>query len=234
MPKKDFVMQIIAQLRGLLPYILDLVKAGNYDEAHAVIDQAVREIIGIGTDGLLNLPPGVVLARLQADPAGAWDEKGLFLATVLFEEGEILTRREEEAAAYGRYLYALELLLAVAGDNPEPLPESDLIPDIDRLLALLADYHLPAETCVNLMAYYEGMGDFTAVENVLFDWLENTPAELYSQEVDPAQAGMAFFERLLLLPAAELEAGGLTREEVVVAVADLRELEGEASSDEMP
>lgn len=224
MPKQDFLMRMIEQLRGLLPYILDLARSGNYAEAHAVIDQAVRELVGIGTDGLVKLPDEVIIDRLQADKAVAWDDKCLFLTAVLVEEADILMREGEEAAAYGRYLKALHLLLFVAQAESEPLPTSDLIPDIDQVVEALAGFHLPGDTCVRLMGYYEQMGDYTAVENLLFDWLENTPPELHG-EANPAQTGMEFFQRLLLLPDPNLEKGGLTREEVQIAIQDLLEWE---------
>lgn len=223
MPKQDFLMRMIEQLRGLLPYVLDLVRSGNYSEAHAVIDQAVRQLVGIGTDGLVKLPDETILDRLQADQAAAWDDKCLFLSAMLVEEADILMQEGEEEAAYGRYLKALHLLLFLAQTESEPLPTDDLIPDIDRVVESLADFHLPGETCVRLLGYYEQMGDYTAVENLLFDWLENSPPELVG-EANPAQTGLEIFQRLLLLPDPALETGGLTREEVQLAIQDLLEL----------
>ncbi len=222
MPKQDFLMRMIEQLRGLLPYVLDLARSGNYAEAHAVIDQAVRQLVGIGTDGLVKLPDETILDRLQADHVVAWDDKCLFLSAMLVEEADMLVKEGEEEAAYGRYLKALHLLLFLAQTESEPLPADDLIPDIDRIVESLADFHLPGETCVRLLGYYEQMGDYTAVENLLFDWLENTPPELVG-EANPAQTGLEIFQRLLLLPDIALETGGLTREEIEIAVQDLLE-----------
>ncbi len=222
MPKQDFVMRMIEQLRGLLPYVLDLARSGNYAEAHAVIDQAVQQLMGIGTNGLVKLPDETIIDRLQADHAAAWDDKCLFLTAMLVEEADILVKEGEEEAAYGRYLKSLHLLLFLAQTESEPLPADDLIPDIDRVVDALADFHLPGESCVKLLLYYEQMGDYTAVENLLFDWLENTPPELVG-EANPAQTGLEICQRLLLLPDLALETGGLTREEVELAVQDLRE-----------
>ncbi|MCL4264567.1 MAG: hypothetical protein KJ069_15190 [Anaerolineae bacterium] len=223
MPKQDFLMRMIEQLRGLLPYVLDLARSGNYAEAHAVIDQAARELVGIGTDGLAKLPDEAILDRLQKDHAAAWEDKCQFLTALLVEEADILMQEGEEEAAYGRYLKALHLLLFLARSETEPLPAADLIPDIDQVVEALADFHLPGETCVRLMSYYEQMGDYAAVENLLFDWLENTPPELMG-EANPAQTGLEIFQRLLLLPDPALETGGLTREEVEVAIQDLEAL----------
>ncbi len=223
MPKQDFLMRMIEQLRGLLPYVLDLARSGNYAEAHAVIDQAARELVGIGTDGLAKLPDEAILDQLQKDQAAAWEDKCQFLTALLVEEADILMQEGEAEAAYGRYLKSLHLLLYLARAESEPLPTNDLIPDIDRVVEALADFHLPGESCVRLLGYYEQMGDYTAVENLLFDWLENSPPELYG-EANPAQTGLEIFERLLQLPDATLEQGGLTREEVQIAIQDLLDL----------
>jgi hypothetical protein len=224
MPKQDFLMQMIEQLRGLLPYVLDLVRAGNYDEAHAVIDQAVHELVGIGTDGLVNLPDEVIVDRLQAENTAAWEDKCLFLAGVLYEEAELLVKEGEDGAAYGRYLKALHLLLILAQSGDGANGWSELVPDIDAIVAALADYHLPGETCVKLLRYYEAMGEYTAVENTLFDWLENAPIELRADEANPGKVGLELFQRLRQKPEADLEAGGLSLEEVEAAVAELDEM----------
>lgn len=229
MPKQDFLMRLVEQLRGLLPYILDLVKAGNYDEAHAVIDQAVRELVGIGTDGLVKLPDAVILDRLQADNNTAWEDKCLFLTAVLAEEADILMKErgdgveQPDGRVYARYLKSLNLLLILALSGSET-DDLDLVPDIDRSVLALANTHLPGQTCQNLILYYEQVGDYTAVEDTLFDWLENTPIELRTDESNPWQTGVEIFERLNQKTDAQLEAGGLTREEVSIAMADLAEM----------
>lgn len=228
MPKQDFLMRMIEQLRGLLPYILDMARTGNYREAHAVIDQAVRELVGIGTEGLVNLPDEVILDRVQADSAVAWQDKCLFLAAVLTEEADMLRAQEEEEAAYGRYVKALNLLLMLAHTGDEIDVAGELAPDVDRLVTALADYHVPASTCVYLLQYYEQQGDFTAVENVLFDWLENAPAALRTGSADPGLVGLEMLVRLREKPAADLEAGGLNHDEVEAAIADLQALGYEA------
>jgi CheY-like chemotaxis protein len=224
MPKQDFLMRMVEQLRGLLPYVLDLVRAGNYDEAHAVIDQAVRELVGIGTAGLVNLPDAVILDRLQAENAAAWEDKCLFLAGVLYEEARMLQKQGEEGAAYDRYLKALHLLLILAQSDDDLSERSELVPDIDEMVLALADYHLPGETCVKLMEYYEAMGEYTAVENTLFDWLENAPITFRTDAANPGKAGLELFQRLRQKPEADLEAGGLSLEEVETAIIELFEM----------
>lgn len=221
MPKKDFLMRMLEQLGGLIPYILDLVKSGNYEEAHAVIDQAVREVVGVGSDGVVLLPEAALLERLKADQAIAWEDKCLFLATVLYEEGKVLQAEAEEDMAYGRFIKSLNLLLILALEGQSGPEEPDLVPDIEELLALLAAFHLPGTTCAYLLPYFEKQGDYAAAEDILYDWLELEPEFIRPDDPNPLEIGLAFYGRLQALTDAQLEAGNLSREEVETAVAEL-------------
>lgn len=222
--RRDFLMQMIEQLRGLLPYVLDLARAGNYDEAHAVLNQAVRELVGVGTNGVVNLPDDVIIERLQADNMAAWQDKCLFLTAVLYEEAQMLVEQEAIEAAYGRYIKALNLLLTLAFSDDEVRRHTDLTPDIEQIVSALAGYHLPGYTCLKLMAYYEQMGVYTAVENILFDWLENAPEQFRTNNTNPGQAGLEFFLRLRHKSPAELQMGGLNQAEVEIAIMELCEM----------
>ncbi len=219
MLKKDFIMQLMEQLfQGLLPYILDLVKAGRYDEAHAVIDQAVRELVGIGTDGVVQMPDDVLMGALKADQAISWEAKALFLATVLVEDADILATQDEEDAAYGRTIKALNLCLILSLEGDEDIEENELTPEIDELLTALSEYHLPGQTSAYLIAFYEKEGDYARAEDVLFDWLENNP----TLEPNPVEIGLAFFERLQTRTDEELRQGNLSRDEVASGLAELK------------
>jgi tetratricopeptide (TPR) repeat protein len=221
MPKQDFLMRMLEQLRGLLPYILDLARSGNYEEAHAVIDQAVRELVGIGTDGVVLLPEAVLLDRLRLDESISWEDKCLFLASVLFEEGKVLEVEGQEAKAYGRYTKALNLLLILALQDKDFQERSELIPEIETVLASLADFHLTAVSSAYLLEYYEKVGEFAAAEDVLYDWLEMDIALSRPDDPNALEIGLAFYGRLQTLTDSELEAGNFSRAEVTTAVADL-------------
>lgn len=222
MLKKDFLMRFIEQLQGIIPYLLDLTKAGNYGEAHAVVDQAVREVVGIGTDGVIHLPDDVLLEALRADQGISWEEKALFLATLLYEEAEILVEEGQEEAAYGRYVKALNLLCLLADTEMEEADLAELVPDIERLVTCLDAYHLPAGTAAHLLQYYAQTGNFSAAEDVLFDWLENDEGSAVN--LNPIERGINFYTHLLTLSDEELAAGNLTREEVESGLAELQDL----------
>ncbi|MCP4356952.1 MAG: hypothetical protein GY796_02910, partial [Chloroflexi bacterium] len=207
MPKQDFLMRMLEQLiNGLLPYILDLTRSGHYEEAHAVIDQAVRELIGVGVDSAVKLSDDVLLDRLKTGKAIAWEEKALFLVTIFAEDGEILIKEQEEEAAYGRFVKALNLILLTALHGVEIEPPGDLIPDVDKLQNRLVDYLLPGLTSAYLIAYYEQLGDFAAAEDILFDWLEAEPEIAQSGDPNPVEVGLAFYGRLQQKPDEELAA----------------------------
>src|SRR5690606_34904492 len=118
-----------------------------------------------------------------------------FLTAVLFEQGHVYLAQGEEMAAYGRYLKTLHLLLQLSDVWEESLPDIEFVPDIEAVVSKLAPYHLPSQTCVALLGYYEQMKDYTAVENLLFDWLENTPEAMQAIGESPAQVGLHIFQR---------------------------------------
>jgi len=222
MPKQDFLMRMLEQLiNGLLPYILDLARSGYYEEAHAVIDQAVRELVGVGTNSVVRLPDETLLDQLKADKGIAWEEKALFLATILAEDGEILVKEREEEAAYGRYAKALNLILLTALHGVDIEPPADLIPDVDNLLDQLSAYLLPGRSSAYLIAYYEQLGNFAAAEDVLFDWLEAEPEIAQPGDPNPVEVGLAFYGRLQQKPDEELVTGNLSREEIAESLTEL-------------
>lgn len=59
------------------------------------------------------------------------------------------------------------------------------------------------------------------MENMLFDWLENAPAEFRTGSADPGLVGLEILVGLREKSAADLEAGGLSHEEVEAAITDL-------------
>lgn len=220
MPRQDFVMQLLAQLRGVLPYILDLVRAGNYHEAHALIDQSVRELVGVGLDGVMRLEETAVIELLQRRHSTAWEEGYLFLVAMLTEESEILLAEGETDRGVARAFKALNLLLYLGVQDGE-LPQHELIPSVDSLLTRVADYHLPPQSSAYLLQYLEAQGEFAAAENVLFDWVEADTAVSTDHVPNPIETGVAFYERLLAKSDQQIVAGGLTRAEVQDSLAEL-------------
>ena len=218
MPKQDFLMRLLEQLQGVLPYILDLTKTGDYAEAHAVVDQAVREVAGVSTSGLVRLSDQEILDGLRRDQTLAWDEKAYFIAVLLKEDAAVYEKQEDETCSFRRNLKALHLFIWLFLESEDGEEHTAVI---HELLDKLDDYILPAQSYALMLRYYEAAGDFAQAENTLFEWQENE-AEMFDPDApSSAEAGAAFYERILQKSDEELEAGNLPRAEAEAGLADL-------------
>ena len=218
MPKQDYIMRLLEQLQGTLPYILDMVKSGNYVEAHAMIDQVCRELIGVSSTGLVRLKDEDILREIQADATIAWEDKAFYLATLLKEDAEIYWKEDKVEESVARYHTAVLLFIHIALNDKERADEYSQT--ITEIATILHDYELPAPTYSALMTFYETIGDFAEAEDFLYEWLDVEPLD---DTLNFVEVGEAFYRRLLQKTDAELEAGNLPREEVEAALQELLE-----------
>ncbi len=218
MPKQDFLMRLLEQLQGVLPYILDLTKTGDYAEAHAVVDQAVREVAGVSTAGLARLADREILAGLRRDQTLAWDEKAYFLAVLLKEDAAVYEKQADEPRAFRRNLKALHLFIRLFLESEDGAEHTAVIRE---LLGKLDDYVLPGASYALILRYYETAGDYARAEDVLFTWWENEAEMCAPDAPSAAEAGAAFYERILQKSDAELIAGNLPRAEAEAGRAEL-------------
>ncbi len=219
MPKQDYLMRLLEQLQGVLPYILDMVKSGNYDEAHGMIDQVCRELLGMGSAGMVRLTDEDILRELKGDATVAWEEKAFFLATILKEDADIYEEQNMEEKSVPRYNTAVLLFIHIALHDPERASEQQN--NITEIGTILQEYELPPPTYALLMRYYEMIGDFAQTEDLLYEWLDTDPQFFVPDAPNPAEIGVAFYERLLQKTDVELEQGNLPREEVKTALQEL-------------
>ncbi|NKQ35982.1 MAG: hypothetical protein HF973_10265 [Chloroflexi bacterium] len=218
MPKQDFLMRLLEQLQGVIPYILDLTKTGDYEEAHAVVDQAVRAVAGVSTSGLVRLSDQEILDGLRRDQTLDWDEKAFFIAVLLKEDAAVYEKQEDEPRSFRRNLKALHLFIWLFLETEDGAEHTAVIRE---LLDKLDDYILPGQSYALILRYHEAAGDYAQAENALFEWQENEAEMFDSDAPSSAEAGAAFYERILQKSDEELEAGNLPRAEAEAGLADL-------------
>ena len=221
MRKQDYVLDLIEQLKGTIPYILDMVKSGNYAEAHDLIDQVFRELIGVSSQGLIRLTDEDILRELQADAKVSWQDKAFYLATLLKEDADIYEEQEQENESVPRYNTAVLLLIHIALNDPERAQEYKN--SITEMVTILEEFELSAHTYHMLMRYYELIGAYAKTEDILYEWLDAEPDSIETDAPNPAEMGIAFYERLLQKSDVELVKGNLPREEVESALTELIE-----------
>jgi hypothetical protein len=214
MLKHDYILRLVQQLAQALRRLLARRNEAPEEVAREA-DAALGTLAGLDLATVRSLPLPALLALMrqgtEVDPG-----RTLAIAEILAVQAdadaslgdEELARRERERAAA---LY-LETFLHFRDDA--------LAPSIERAEMMLAgmvgidDAPLPAEVAVRLVAYRELEGRFADAEDALFELLRHDPGSA-------AAIGVPFFRRLLSRPDAELEGGGLPRDEVVEGLAEL-------------
>ncbi|MDB6018495.1 MAG: hypothetical protein JWR19_2984 [Pedosphaera sp.] len=220
MIRRDYLLRMIEQCVQSIMRIRGQLDARQYAEAGAGLDQAFLDLIGTGAEAVSQLSETELLAKLTVgDPTHVFREKSLLLVALLQEAGQVHAAAQREAQSQDCLLKALNLLLTLQlQDTDLELP--GFVPRIEVLRQQLLDAPLPTRTQAALWRYYERMGAYAQAEDALFALLDVEPgnAALISE-------GIMFYERLLRLSDATLEAGNLPRNEVNASLAEVRALE---------
>lgn len=220
MVRRDYILRMIEQLGAVWAVIVRaaaLRAGGKYQEAGALLDQTMRQQFGFGGDTLERLSADELIAVVRLGRSASVDEEViverlLLLGAILREQADLHAAQGSQDKAAGYALKALRVDLTVLVD--EGRADERASAAIAPLLGQLADYELPAGLKEQLWRFYEGRSDFAAAENWLFKLLDDEPARL--------PAGIAFYERINTLPDEVLRRGGLPRDEIADALAELR------------
>jgi hypothetical protein len=151
-----------------------------------------------------------IVANLSMQEELGGMETAVFMAAIFYQEGEIQALQDDEDGADFRFLKSLQLQLAILNTHPD-MPMPSVMATVPTLQARLAENEvlLPAQTCQALITYYETSGNYEAAEDVVYDWIDSEPGSS-----EPLEAGIAFYQQLLFKSDEEIEAGGLSREEI--------------------
>ena len=210
MYKKDYFMRLMEQLTAVIAHAARLGNDEEYEEAFNTTDGSLRQLTGLGTNAWLSMETDDILANLSMQEDLGGMETAVFMAGIFYQEGEMKALQEDEDGADFRFLKALQLQLAILNTHPD-MPMPAVIATVPILQARLAENEvlLPAQTSHALIAYYENSGNYEAAEDVVYDWIDSEPGSS-----EPIEAGIALYQQLLFKSYEELEAGGLSREEV--------------------
>ena len=216
---------MIDEFFRLLARVQARKERGQWPEAKNDLEAEARRLTGADLDALCSLSDTEILARLlRTGEFYVQREKAFMLAWVLIEAAEIAETTPEETERSQRLrLKALHLLLQAALRS-EDAEWPQFVPTIEILAQNLKDA-LPVQTHALLMQHFERSGQFAKAEDSLHAALEQFPDS-------PAlrQLGISFYQRLLAKPDTVLEAGNLPRDEVEVALKELRQAESDRPS----
>jgi hypothetical protein len=149
---QDYIIRLISQATAALATILGLRKSGQFQQALGVIDQTLEGLVGLSASLLKAMDDRSLLSLLTSQ--GRLDTDRLIVIADLFRaEGDVLVEQNRASESIESYNRALALYLEVALAD-QSAPEAELIAKIEALYQQLSNHRLPAETMLQLRAYY--------------------------------------------------------------------------------
>lgn len=221
--EEDFILRLIQQMAAVIHYALGLRGSSEIILGHETIEQAIGDLLPLSTRDLVQLGAAKIRAMMELQAGVMCQAKTAVLAWLLAADGQISKAAGDEQGNYGRSLTALELLLGLAETGWETEEE---IPTVTDVAARLADFVLPAQTYLRLLAYFERQENFGAAEDALYAWLENWEEAVLARngegDANPLEVGIAFYRRLLQQDDSTLESGNLPRAEAEAGLEEIR------------
>jgi tetratricopeptide (TPR) repeat protein len=153
MLQNDYILRVAEDVDRALAQIIYQQDMRDYQGALSLIDEVLKQSVGIGADFIHAISEETLLAMLTL--LGVLDvEKALLMAKLLKAEGDIYEKQGNLDAAYENYLISLNLLLEIVLRD-DHLHDLHVSPEVEDLLGKLDAYELPPTTRHLLLRYYE-------------------------------------------------------------------------------
>src|SRR6266498_94255 len=204
MYQRDYLMRQIEQAARVLAAIMRKALGGEPDQAHQPLLGVSQRVVSTLTDEqLISLLTSGSMPDLRRVAS---------VLEVVKSEANVHTQAGNQQAAATRYRRALTLAGYLAGRSDELL-DTGLAGDLVERTGGMA---LSPSQRLTLARVLESLGRYADAEDALFEAIDDLPAD-----TGLVDAGIAFYQRLLALQDADLETGGLPREEVKSSLAEL-------------
>jgi hypothetical protein len=223
MTREDYIVRAIEQaaraVGRIMVRLMHMKDAGEVEEILAETRKQLEQLLGRDPSLTDSFASGELLAILKPIVARDPARVGM-MAVLLAAQAALYDRRDGEGAGDESRSKALALLLEVrAARGGFSFPEEQTA--FDDLLAAVDPVDLPDESQERLLAFYETAGRYLDAEDLLFEMCAE-------ERLRPRAAawGRGFFNRLLTKSDDELARGGLPRDEVEQALADVEGIGG--------
>lgn len=230
MYRRDYLMRLIEQTTEVLHKVMFARKNHRLQEALELLNQAMRQLLGLNSKLIHALSTKDLLALLSKD--GEIDQgKVLALGDMLNAQAAAQDESGHTIEARKTGLKALELLLfAREMDSRGELAEL-FQARIDALLHIVGRAPMSVDTMHKLFLYYDDHGQYGKSEDVLFYLLEEFQGEEQRPEELAAvlDEGVRMYERWLSVEEERLNAGNLTKKEVEEGLTELKNIKMEYS-----
>ena len=133
---EDYILRQISLLAAILAKVAGLSRAGQFQEAHRMIDQAVEETLGLNAS-IVNQMDEPGLLNLLTTLNGLDSAKAFVVANLIEAEGDTFALQGREDESRQCYQRALHLLLETTSQSPDGLEQivSQKIDELERKLS---------------------------------------------------------------------------------------------------
>ncbi|WP_068503481.1 DUF6483 family protein [Paenibacillus kribbensis] len=214
MLRKDYLLSMMEELTSAVATVLGLRRENKHIEALKQLDDLLNKQFRLRSDLLRRLPPEQIIELFRLGP-GIEADKLQQVARILEEEAVIYL--ETDRTDEGIRILMKSLHLYLYSDSNGAARELQTLPErIACIVNLVCEYELPTETSRLLAAYYEREDRLDEAADVWFGLAWEQP-ELLSE-------AKSFYSQLLDKTNAELERGGISRQEVTEGLAEITQL----------
>ncbi|WP_294343229.1 DUF6483 family protein [uncultured Clostridium sp.] len=207
MIKNDYLEKLIEQVSDVIRTVTGLKGKTAFKDAHESIKEALKQFFGLNPKSIETLQPKSLIDIVTGADKNN-NEKALLLGELIKEQGDLYKEEENEKEALSTYIKSITILSEVMIED-DTVREERYMHKLDEIEEILSNYHLPMDTTLLLIKYYEVIGAFDKSEDLLYDILEDSN---YNKNV--VSIGLDFYNRLLKLDDEILENGNLPRNEV--------------------
>lgn len=205
MAQRDYILRLFEEASRAIAQILSLREMKNYQAAHELIDEQIRQTLGMSGSFLLALEDEALLSLLTT--LGTLNaEKSWLVALLLKVEGDLYAEEQDENRSFHCRLKACNLFLEVLYAQ-KPRRDIANVRELDELWQQLSDYELPLHTRQIFFWYLEGTGRYEQAEQMLFEILDDVDVE----RAETFEEGEAFYARLMGKSALALQAGNFSQ-----------------------
>ncbi len=188
----DYLMRMIAQAVAVLANILNLRKAGSYQEALQQVDEALSSLLGLPSSVIKNMDDPTILQVLTPQ-SHLDDRRAELVGDILREQAEIYTANGKFPEAFLSRQRALIYYLE-AGLVQEPEPAQELKDKVQSLFEQIGISNINEDALWALFCYQENIKAYPQAEAALLE-LAHRPGigDSLQPEID------AFYERMRML-----------------------------------
>lgn len=224
MAQRDYILRMFEEMSRVLAQIIYHQQIKDYAAAHDLLDEQLKQTLGMSSDFLHSLSDETLLAMLTTlDTLNV--EKCWLVATLLKAEGDLFADEKDEDRSYYSYLKACNLFLEALHEQ-HLNKEIEPVPEIEELYEKLNEYELPLRTQQLFFWYFEYTGKYNQAVDLLFEVLESASTD-ESENIEELEEilkeGEAFYTRLLGKSDASLEIAHLSRDEISEGVTRLHQ-----------